>query len=217
MGAILTQILRENSAFMFRWMPWLFDLQYALFMHFAPTRWLSQQLLCAARPPRVAAADPRPQPRRRRLHLPGRHAPCSATCVARAGSRFRATRRSPTSRAFSSGPTRGSTFTSSPTRSQPRRSSGSPGRAAPAGRSRRHRRRSSRARSRAEARRTLGLPAEGTVIAVSGGGWGVGDLHRRHRGGARGAGRHRAVRCAAATTRCARASRGASEATRDFG
>jgi processive 1,2-diacylglycerol beta-glucosyltransferase len=32
------------------------------------------------------------------------------------------------------------------------------------------------ARSRADARRALGLPATGRVIAVSGGGWGVGDL-----------------------------------------
>ena len=46
MGVILTKILRENSAFMFRWLPWLFDLQYTLFMYFAPTRWLTQRLLC---------------------------------------------------------------------------------------------------------------------------------------------------------------------------
>jgi hypothetical protein len=32
------------------------------------------------------------------------------------------------------------------------------------------------ARSRADARRALGLPADGKVVAVSGGGWGVGDL-----------------------------------------
>jgi len=32
------------------------------------------------------------------------------------------------------------------------------------------------ARSRADARRSLGLPMDGQVIAVSGGGWGVGDL-----------------------------------------
>src|SRR5437763_10112192 len=32
------------------------------------------------------------------------------------------------------------------------------------------------ARSRDEARRSLGLPLQGQVIAVSGGGWGVGDL-----------------------------------------
>ena len=25
---------------MFRWLPWLFDFQYRLFMNFAPTRWL---------------------------------------------------------------------------------------------------------------------------------------------------------------------------------
>jgi hypothetical protein len=31
-------------------------------------------------------------------------------------------------------------------------------------------------RSRGDARRSLGLPAEGRVIAISGGGWGVGDL-----------------------------------------
>src|SRR5262245_27752843 len=31
-------------------------------------------------------------------------------------------------------------------------------------------------RSRVEARRALGLPGEGTVVVVSGGGWGVGDL-----------------------------------------
>jgi hypothetical protein len=32
------------------------------------------------------------------------------------------------------------------------------------------------ARSRSDARRALGLPADGQVIAISGGGWGVGDL-----------------------------------------
>ena len=45
MGPILTKVLRENSAFMFHWMPWLFDFQYMLFMYFAPTRWLSRKLL----------------------------------------------------------------------------------------------------------------------------------------------------------------------------
>src|ERR1019366_348354 len=41
MGPILTKVLRENSAFMFQYLPWLFDFQYWLFMYFAPTRWLS--------------------------------------------------------------------------------------------------------------------------------------------------------------------------------
>ena len=47
MGPILTKVLRENSAFMFRWVPWLFDFQYRLFMKFAPTRWLTRRLLTA--------------------------------------------------------------------------------------------------------------------------------------------------------------------------
>ena len=47
MGPILTKVLRENSAFMFQWLPWLFDIQYWLFMYFAPTRWLSKRLLTA--------------------------------------------------------------------------------------------------------------------------------------------------------------------------
>ena len=32
MGWFLTKLLRENSEFMFRWVPWLFDFQYRLFM-----------------------------------------------------------------------------------------------------------------------------------------------------------------------------------------
>ncbi len=30
---------------MFQWLPWLFDLLYTLFMKFAPTRWLARKLL----------------------------------------------------------------------------------------------------------------------------------------------------------------------------
>ena len=30
---------------MFRWMPWLFDVQYWLITRFAPTRWLFHHLL----------------------------------------------------------------------------------------------------------------------------------------------------------------------------
>ncbi|MGH3010195.1 MAG: NAD-dependent epimerase/dehydratase family protein, partial [Gaiellaceae bacterium] len=45
MGPQATKLLRDNSAFMFRWLPWLFDLQYRLFMYFGPTRWISRWLL----------------------------------------------------------------------------------------------------------------------------------------------------------------------------
>ena len=44
MGPILTAMLRGNSAFLFTYLPWLFDLQYRLFMR-GPTRWLAQRLL----------------------------------------------------------------------------------------------------------------------------------------------------------------------------
>ena len=59
MGWFLTKLLRENSEFMFRWVPWRFDLQYRLFMGFAPTRWFSMKTAHAARPARADAADPR--------------------------------------------------------------------------------------------------------------------------------------------------------------
>jgi UDP-glucose 4-epimerase len=48
MGPVATAVLRENSAFMFRWVPWLFDLQYRLFMEFPPTRWFATKLLTGA-------------------------------------------------------------------------------------------------------------------------------------------------------------------------
>ncbi|MDE3130428.1 MAG: NAD-dependent epimerase/dehydratase family protein, partial [Acidobacteriota bacterium] len=48
MGPVATTVLRENSAFVFRWIPWLFDLQYRLFMDLPPTRWLASKLLTGA-------------------------------------------------------------------------------------------------------------------------------------------------------------------------
>jgi UDP-glucose 4-epimerase len=40
MGRISSSVARDGSRFTFRWMPWLFDLQYWLITRFAPTRWL---------------------------------------------------------------------------------------------------------------------------------------------------------------------------------
>jgi UDP-glucose 4-epimerase len=40
MGRISSSVARDGSRFTFRWMPWLFDLQYWLITKFAPTRWL---------------------------------------------------------------------------------------------------------------------------------------------------------------------------------
>ncbi len=40
MGRISSAVARDGSRFTFRWMPWLFDVQYWLIAKFAPTRWL---------------------------------------------------------------------------------------------------------------------------------------------------------------------------------
>ncbi|HSS04841.1 MAG TPA: NAD-dependent epimerase/dehydratase family protein [Solirubrobacterales bacterium] len=44
MGRISSAVARDGSRFTFRWMPWLFDLQYWLITKFAPTRWLMHHL-----------------------------------------------------------------------------------------------------------------------------------------------------------------------------
>jgi UDP-glucose 4-epimerase len=44
MGRISSSVARDGSRFTFRWMPWLFDLQYWLITKFAPTRWLMHHL-----------------------------------------------------------------------------------------------------------------------------------------------------------------------------
>ena len=40
MGKICAAVLRNGSKVTFRWMPWLFDIQYWLITKFAPARWL---------------------------------------------------------------------------------------------------------------------------------------------------------------------------------
>lgn len=44
MGKISASVLRNGSKFIFRWAPWLFDIQYWLITKFAPTRWLFHHL-----------------------------------------------------------------------------------------------------------------------------------------------------------------------------
>jgi UDP-glucose 4-epimerase len=44
MGRVCSAVVREGSRFTFRWMPWLFDVQYWLLTKFAPTRWLAHHL-----------------------------------------------------------------------------------------------------------------------------------------------------------------------------
>jgi UDP-glucose 4-epimerase len=44
MGRFLSSTVRGGSRVTFRWMPWLFDIQYWLLTKFAPTRWLAHHL-----------------------------------------------------------------------------------------------------------------------------------------------------------------------------
>jgi UDP-glucose 4-epimerase len=44
MGRLVSAVVRGGSRVTFRWMPWLFDIQYWMITKFAPTRWLAHHL-----------------------------------------------------------------------------------------------------------------------------------------------------------------------------
>jgi len=175
MGPVLTKTLRENSQFMFSWLPWLFDLQYWLFMYFPPTRWLAKRLLWmfgrrglmrlirAHDPDLIVSTYPGVTGLLGELRRKGRlDVPCYSSITDLAGLRFWAH------------PGIDLHFVTHPESIEEVESIAGPGSVrwakpptSPAFLA---------ARSRADARRSLGLPADGQVIAVSGGGWGVGDL-----------------------------------------
>jgi UDP-glucose 4-epimerase len=175
MGPILTKVLRENSAFMFQYLPWLFDLQYWLFMYFAPTRWLSRKLLTffgrrglmrliqAHDPDQIVSTYPGVTAVLGELRRNGKlKVPCYSSITDLAGLQFWAH------------PGIDLHFITHPESAEEVEQIAGPGSVrwakpptSPAFLA---------ARSRADARRALGLPASGRVIAVSGGGWGVGDL-----------------------------------------
>jgi UDP-glucose 4-epimerase len=175
MGPILTKVLRENSAFMFQWLPWLFDFQYMLFMYFAPTRWLARRLLTmfgrrglmrlirAHNPDVIVSTYPGVTAVLGELRRKGKlNVPCYSTITDLAGLQFWAH------------PGIDLHFITHPESAEEVEKIAGPGSVrwakpptTPAFLA---------VRSRADARRSLGLPAQGRVIAVSGGGWGVGDL-----------------------------------------
>jgi UDP-glucose 4-epimerase len=175
MGPILTKTLRENSAFMFRWLPWLFDLQYMLFMYFAPTRWLSRRMLTALGrrglmrlirahdPDVIVSTYPGVTAVLGELRRKGKlKVPCYSSITDLAGLHFWAH------------PGIDLHFVTHPESIEEVEKIAGPDSVAwakpptsPAFLA---------TRSKADARRSLGLPADGRVIAVSGGGWGVGDL-----------------------------------------
>jgi UDP-glucose 4-epimerase len=175
MGPLLTKVLRENSAFMFRWLPWLFDLQYTLFMFFAPTRWVARTLLTllgrrglmrlirAHNPDLIVSTYPGVTAVLGELRRKGKlEVPCYSSITDLAGLQFWAH------------PGIDLHFVTHPESIEEVEQIAGPGSVrwakpptSPAFLA---------ARSREDARRALGLPADRTVIAVSGGGWGVGDL-----------------------------------------
>ncbi len=176
MGWFLTKLLRENSEFMFRWVPWLFDFQYRLFMSFAPTRWLSLRLLTALGrrglmrlirahdPDVIVSTYPGVTAVLGELRRSGRlKVPCYSSITDLAGMQFW------------SHPGIDRHFITHPETAEEVESIAGPGSVrwakpptSPAFLA---------ARSRSDARRALGLPGDDTkVVAVSGGGWGVGDL-----------------------------------------
>ena len=176
MGWFLTKLLRENSEFMFRWVPWLFDLQYRLFMGFGPTRWFSMKMLTllgrrglmrlirAHNPDLIVSTYPGVTAVLGELRRTGRlKVPCYSSITDLAGMQFWAH------------PGIDLHFITHPETAEEVESIAGPGSVRwakpPTSPS------FLAARSRDDARRALGLPTNDTkVIAVSGGGWGVGDL-----------------------------------------
>jgi UDP-glucose 4-epimerase len=175
MGPVLTKVLRENSAFMFRWLPWLFDFQYWLIMYFAPARWLAKRLLTAFGrrglmrlirahdPDYIVSTYPGVTAVLGELRRKGTlDVPCYSSITDLAGLRFWAH------------PGIDLHFITHPESAEEVENIAGPGSVrwakpptSPAFLA---------ARSTADARRSLGLPLDRKVIAVSGGGWGVGDL-----------------------------------------
>jgi UDP-glucose 4-epimerase len=175
MGPFMTRLLRDNSAFMFRWIPWWFDLQYRLFMNFAPTRWLAlflltlmgrrglTRLIKAHNPDMVISTYPGVTAILGELRRKGRlTVPCYSSITDLAGLHFWAHKGIDLH------------FITHPESQEEVERIAGPGSVRwakpptwPAFLA---------TRSRQEARKALVLPAEGKVIAVSGGGWGVGDL-----------------------------------------
>jgi UDP-glucose 4-epimerase len=176
MGWFVTKLLRENSAFMFRWVPWLFDIQYRLYMFFWPARMFSMKMLTllgrrgllrlirAHNPDVIVSTYPGVTAVLGELRRTGRlKVPCYSSITDLAGMQFWAH------------PGIDLHFVTHPETIEEVESIAGPGSvrwAKPPTSSS-----FLAARSRSDARRALGLPTDETkVIAVSGGGWGVGDL-----------------------------------------
>ncbi len=206
MGAVLTKTLRENSAFMFRWIPWWFDFQYRLFMSFWPTRWLAQlpalllgrrgmmRLIRAHDPDLIVSTYPGTTALLGHAAPPARSSrfPCYSSITDLAGLRYWAHPRHRPALHHPSRVGRGGRADRRPGQRPLGQAADLAGVSSPPARAPTHAARS-------------GLPAEGKVIAVSGGGWGVGDLLGATRAALQVSRTRSCSACAGATTSSARA------------
>jgi processive 1,2-diacylglycerol beta-glucosyltransferase len=175
MGPLLSAMLRDNSAFLFTHLPWVFDFQYRLCLRFAPTRWLALRLLtglgrrglgrliAAHNPDVIISTYPGVTGVLGEMRRKGKlRVPCYSSITDLAGLRFWA--HPGIDRHFITHP----------------ESAEEVERIAGAGSVRWAKPPTScefdEPRAQADARRALELPQSGKVIAISGGGWGVGDL-----------------------------------------
>jgi UDP-N-acetylglucosamine:LPS N-acetylglucosamine transferase len=181
MGPFLHAVGRSGSETILQRATWLFDLQYWLLSRFAPTRWLAGTLLTAigARgllrlidaeaPDAIVSTYPGTTDILGRLRRAGRlHVPCAAAVTDLAGLDYWA---HPGMDVH--------LLIHAESRAEVLAVAG-------AGADVRHVRGLSRPAfdhppSRAQARAALGLPLDGPVVLVSGGGWGVGDIERATR------------------------------------
>jgi UDP-N-acetylglucosamine:LPS N-acetylglucosamine transferase len=175
MGRLLQWLIRDGSWFAFNWFPWLFEVQYFLIAHFPPTRWLGGKLSYWLSRRKMLNLIEERQPSLIVSTYPGTTAvlgelrrtdrldiPTVSVITDLAGLRFWAhpgidlhtvTHRESVeevARIAGNGSVR---WAAPPTAAgflEPR--------------------------DRDAARRELGLPADGAVVMVSGGGWGIGDL-----------------------------------------
>ena len=86
MGKVSAAVLRNGSKVIFRWMPWMFDVQYWLITKFAPTRWLFHHLGYWLSGRGLLRVDRCPRPGRGDLDLSGGDRGARACCARTAAS-----------------------------------------------------------------------------------------------------------------------------------
>jgi len=175
MGRIASSVARDGSRVTFRWMPWLFDIQYWLITKFGPTRWLTHHLsyllgargllgtIAAQRPDVVVSTYPGVTAvlgmlrENRRLEVP-----VHSAITDLAGLRYWVHRGVDLHYVTHPESIEEVERLAGPASVEWMRPPIAPEFLMP--------------RTRVDARRTLGVPAHGRLVLVSGGGWGIGDL-----------------------------------------